>query len=1133
MKIRLTKKNQVLLKPRINRKLHGFKLFMLATVFSIGFSTVNAQNAKVSISQQNISIKDVIQRIEKQTTYLFVYNPSEINLDKKVNVNMTDASVKDVLTSVLKDQQLSFYQEGNNIVLQKLQQQDKGVKKQILGVVKDSNGETLIGASVIVKGEKIGTVTDIDGKYSLSVPVGSAIEVTYMGYVSQTATITSKNNYDFVLIEDSKTLDAVVVTALGIKRSQKALSYNVQEIKQDDITTVKDANFINSLNGKVAGVNINASSSGIGGSSKVVMRGSKSINQSSNALYVIDGVPMYNARSDGGTEFDSKGSSESIADINPEDIESMTVLTGAAAAALYGSEAANGAIIVTTKKGRVGKTTLVVTQNTDFLTPLILPDFQNRYGTGTGGLAPAPGVNSDKSWGQLLNSYNSYGYSPKDNYLKTGVVTTETISLSTGSENNQTYLSAGAVNSDGLVPNNNYDRYNFTFRNTTNFLNDKFVLDLGGSYIKQTDLNMTNQGIYMNPLVPAYLFPRGEDWSYVEMYEQYNSSRKISTQNRYPGLLTEWATDNPYWINHRTLRKNKKDRYMLNASLKYDILDWLNVVGRVRIDNANTDYSEKLFATTNTTITQGSNNGFFGIRDIKDRQTYADVMVNINKSLTEDLTLVANAGAIYSDMRQDMTEIGGPLVDTDIQSAIPNKFEIVQLDKAKAKYYQDGFREQTQSLFASVELGYKGAYYLTLTGRNDWPSQLAGVKSTKSSFFYPSVGTSFVLSEIFNIPRQIEYLKVRASFASVGTAFSRNLASMTGNNHVWDGNRYDPAMVYPVSNLKPENTQSWEVGLTAKFLKGFNFDLTLYNTETRNQTFDPKISPSSGYTNFIIQTGNVQNRGIELSFGYNNKWGDFSWATNYTFSANKNKILKLAENWVNPQDGSVTSIDELEMRGLGNSVYILKVGGTLGDMYALTELKKDHNNDIYIDKNGDVTAQNVAEPIKLGSVFPKSNMAWRNEFTWNNFNLGFLVTARLGGVVYSATQAVLDRYGVSEESALARDRGGVFVNGGDVVDPEKWYSTIGASVGMPQYYTYSATNVRLQEASLGYTFTKDKLWGIGEATITLIGRNLFMLYHKAPFDPESVATTGNFYHGIDYFMMPSTRNLGFSVRLKF
>lgn len=426
--------------------------------------------------------------------------------------------------------------------------------------------------------------------------------VNYLGYTPVEVAVNNRTSIDVTLKEDTVNVDAIVVTALGIKRSEKALSYNVQSVDSESILANKDVNFINSLAGKVAGLTINASAGGVGSASKVVMRGQKSITQSSNALYVIDGIPMYTTARDGSMEFGSQGTTDPIADINPEDIESMSVLNGAAAAALYGSDAANGAIVVTTKQGKAGHTSITVSSNTEVSSPFILPEFQNRYGTGNIYLSEGSTV---QSWGHRLNAANKYGYDPRKDYFQTGVTGTESVSVSTGTEKNQTYFSAATVNSRGVIPNNTYDRYNFTFRNTTSFLKDKLKLDVGASYIIQKDRNMTNQGLYNNPLVGAYLFPRGNDWADIEMYERYDAARRLHTQY-WPVGDAGLAMQNPYWINYRNLRENRKGRYMLNASLAYDIFDWLNVSGRIRIDNSNTTYTEKFYASTITQLTEGS-----------------------------------------------------------------------------------------------------------------------------------------------------------------------------------------------------------------------------------------------------------------------------------------------------------------------------------------------------------------------------------------------------------------------------------------------------------------------------------------------------------------------------------------------
>ena len=1098
------------------------KLFRALLILLLIAVPVQWAAAQLTLSTPRTTLGTVIKQIQSQSKYQFFYN-DKLSTVTVEPLKVKDASLEQVLNTLLKNKDISYKIEENIIYLSEKEnsnslQQQSGKERTITGQVVDAKGEPLIGVSILVKGTTDGAITDLDGNYKIMTKSNNPVIVySYIGYKTQEIPLKGQTAINITMMDDTQVIDEVVVTALGIKRSEKALSYNVTQVDAESALAVKDANFINSLNGKVAGLNINSSSSGIGGASKVVMRGSRGIEQSSNALYVIDGIPMYNLSASGGSEeMQSQGSTEAIADINPDDIESMSVLSGAAAAALYGSNASNGAIVITTKKGKVGRVALTVSSNTEMLSPFVMPQFQNRYGTS----------GTDASWGKRLNEANYRGYDPASDYFQTGLIGTESVTLSTGTEHNQTYLSAAAVNSRGIIPNNKYDRYNFTFRNTTLFLEDKMKLDVGAQYIMQKDRNMVNQGIYANPLSSAYLFPRGNDWEDYKMYERYDLERNMYTQY-WPQGGGSFRLQNPYWINYRNLRENDKDRYMLSAALSYDILSWLNVAGRVRLDNSYNTYTQKYYASTIATIAEGEN-GFYGVTNTRDKQTYADLLLNINKTFGEDWSLTANIGASYSDNRSEALAVSGPIA----ANGLPNFFTVAQLDKETGKREETGYREQTQSIFASAEVGYRSTYYLTLTGRNDWPSQLAGPNSKQSSFFYPSVGGSVVLSELFKLPESISYLKLRASWASVGLPFGRFLAYPTFSWNTSTG-AYSSQSAYPLYDLKPERTDSWEVGLTARFLKHFNFDVSFYNTKTYNQTMDAKLSPTGGYSTFYAQTGNVRNRGVELSLGYKNTWNKFSWSSNYTFSANKNKILSLFDGYINPVTGEEITKDRMDVGGLSKARFILKVGGSLGDLYSQSDLLRDSNNKIYVNADGNVAVNDKADDIYLGSVFPKANMAWRNDFQYGNWGLGFLLTARLGGVVYSATQAVLDSYGVSEATAAARDNGGVVINGNDMIDAQKWYTVVGADSGIPQYYTYSATNLRLQEASVSYTIPRKKLKNIMDITLSLVGRNLWMIYCKAPFDPESVATTGNYYQGIDYFMMPSLRSVGFNLKLKF
>lgn len=1096
---------------------------ILFVCLSLQIRGAQAQTARFTIHLENVPMEQVVNEIEAQSRYLFLFNKDIDSRRIIVSVHAENQTITQILPALFKDTGLDYAIEGMSILVTKKSDESEN-PVTVSGRVTDLKGLPIVGASVIVQGTTLGVSTDINGRFSLEVPAPASsrvLEISYLGYETARVTVGSRSHFDITLRESSSEIEQVVVTALGIKRQEKALSYNVQQVAPSDITMVKDANFMNSLAGKVAGVTINTSSSGVGGASKVVMRGTKSILQSSNALYVIDGIPMNNVGGGGGTEFDSRGATEAIADLNPEDIESISVLTGASAAALYGSSAANGAIMITTKKGQAGQFKVTYSSQTEFLAPFVMPEFQNRYGTGSYGSVSGSPV---YSWGPKLTDAARTGYTP-DEFFETGHVYTNAVTLSGGTEKNQTYFSAAAVNSDGIIPNNYYDRYNFTFRNSTQFLQDRLHLDVSASYIVQKDRNMINQGVYSNPIVSAYLFPRGDDFEAVKIFERWDPARKISVQYWPQGEGGDLRMQNPYWIAYRNPRDTDKKRYMASASLSYDILPWLNVSGRARIDNTNSVYTQKLYASSNTTITEGSSQGHYTEITNADEQIYADVMANVNKTFGEEWSLVANVGASINDVRSRELSYRGPIRD----SGVPNLFTVFDLDREKSRAQKWGWQEQTQSLFGSVEVGWKQMLYLTVTGRNDWASQLAG--SPQKSFFYPSVGLSWIPSATFDLPDAFTYLKLRASFSSVGIPFPRFLTTPT---YAYDETtqQWLPTTFREIGQLYPERTKTWEVGLDARLWNDLRLSASWYLADTSNQTFQPTVSTSSGYSSMYVQTGCVRNTGVEASLGYGHTWRDFSWDTNVTFTWNRNEILDLMDGMCDPMTGEPLK-DRLEIKGLGKAKYILKKGGTMGDLYTTSNLKYDENGYIQVDRNGNFVTTDVGEEIYLGSVLPDYNLAWRNDFSWKGAHLGILFTGRIGGICYSATQANMDLFGVSETSAAARDAGGVLINGREMVDPQRWYAAIASQSGLPHYYTYSATNFRLQELSVGYTLPRRWFRDVCSIDISFVGRNLWMIYCKAPFDPEAIASTGNNYQGIDYFMVPSLRSLGFSLRVTF
>ena len=995
----------------------------------------------------------------------------------------------------------------------KTQQSNANVK--VTGTIVDNTGEPVIGATVRVKNSKSetnGVISDIDGKFTLTAPKGAVLLISYIGLNTQEVKVTGNSELKITLRPESHTIDQVVVTALGIKRAEKALSYNVQKVSADELTRNKDANFVNSLNGKIAGVSISKSASGVGGATRVIMRGAKSIEGDNNVLYVIDGIPLFNfsGGTDSGIMGEGRVSSEGIADINPEDIESINVLAGPSAAALYGSNAANGAILITTKKGKEGRVEISFSSSADFSSPLLMPEFQNRYGNKQG---------SYESWGEKLATPSSYD--PKKDFFRTGTNFINALTVNAGNEINQTFASIATTNSRGIVPNNTYDRYNFTVRNTTNMFNKKVQLDLGASYIKQKDNNMVSQGEYWNPIVAAYLYPRGESFEGIKTFERYDNVRNFSTQY-WPISDSRYANQNPYWTAYRNLAPDDKDRFMFNAGLTYNVCDWLSVAGRVRLDQTFMTSERKIYASSFDYFAKS--NGAYEYYNYKDHQTYIDAIANINKRFN-DFNIAANVGYSYSDYASLTRGYGGNLV------LVPNKFTLQNIDPADSKVREAGGDSKVRNVaaFASAEIGWKSMLYLTVTGRNDWNSRL--VNSSEESFFYPSVGLSGIISEMIKLPTFISYLKVRGSYTEVGSPVSRSGMTPGTITTPLVGGNLKSTDIYPFTNYKAERTKSYEVGLTARFLNKLSLDLTLYKSNTYNQTFIGELPESSGYKAAYLQAGNVENRGIEMALGYNDNFGGVLWNSSLVYSKNINEIKEMVKDYHHPLSPKPINIPEVSK---DKGRVLLKVGGSINDIYARKVLAKDNQGYVNVSPSGGIGLETV-DPIYLGKTTPDFTIGWNNSFTYKNFGLSFLLNARVGGVVTSSTQALLDRFGVSKASADARDAGGVMLPNQGLYDAKKYYMlTATGENDLAGYYTYSATNVRLQELTLSYRFNPHWFKNIvKDLTLSFIATNPWMIYCKAPFDPELTSSTGTYGQGNDYFMQPSLKSYGFSVKFKF
>ncbi|HEY9542057.1 SusC/RagA family TonB-linked outer membrane protein [Prevotella sp.] len=989
-------------------------------------------------------------------------------------------------------------------------QQSQTVKGHVL----DENGEPVIGATITLKETKVATVTDLDGNFTIKADNGSRLVVSYVGYTNKEVVVNG-SNLTVRLSQDTETLNEVVVTALGIKKEAKSLSYNVQQLNSDAVNVVKDANFVNSLNGKVAGVQINSSSSGIGGASRVVMRGVKSINGENGVLYVIDGIPMPNLMpGNAGDMYSGSGSTgDMISNINPNDIESISVLSGPSAAALYGSSAANGVILVTTKKGSQGRLSVSYEGSFQFSRPLMTYKFQNTYGPSA--------IGSFDSWGEKLSTPSSYD--PND-FFQTAANIGNSVSVSTGNDKNQTYLSLGSTNAQGLIHNNDYDRYNVSFRNTSKFLNDKLTLDF--SYMLSTvkEQNMITSGQYFNPLYPLYLFPAGGDFDSMKYYERYDTERNLQNQF-WPYGNQSMALQNPYWITENNKFVNHKTRHMATASLKWDITNGVSLTGRVKYDGNYNKYESKFKAGTDLQFASAT--GHYSRNKIDLSQYFAETFLNVNKYFNHEMwSLTGVLGASFDQRNKDQAGFDGHL------SKVPNLFTLSNLDayNSKTKYTQSGYVIRKEAVYGSAQLGYKSMAYLDVTARNDWSSKLAGADD---SYFYYSAGLSGILTELLpqiKSDNYLNYLKARVSYSEVGNDPSEPFLTMTTYPVTVAG----PATttVKKNSRLTAERTKSWEAGLdVVLFRNKLKLNATFYHSRTYNQFFNIKLPETSGYTSMWVNGGRVDNRGLEFSARFSQPLGPVDWESYMTWTINRNEVKDVISEFTDPETGETYKMDQMNLGGFNGTRNLITKGGDLSDIYVRT-LKTDEHGAIYVNTRTHEVVPTQNDYIKAGHASPNYVLSWGNSFSWKGLHLGFLFNYRNGGVAVSLTQSVMDAMGSSKVSADARDNGGVLVNGKPIPAKEYFTTVASSTQTIASQYVYSATNLRLSELSLGYDVpvTKYVPW-IKGLNVSFVAHNLWMIYCKAPFDPEVTASTGTYNQGIDYFMQPSLRTMGFSVKV--
>ena len=1016
----------------------------------------------------------------------------------------------------------------SEVITQALQQ-----TKTVKGTIIDNYGDPIIGANIVVKGSTVGTITDLDGQFSLEVPANATLVVSYIGFHSQEIAYTGQSELNITLIEDTQALDEVVVTALGIKREKKALGYAMQEVGGEKLTETRDANVANALTGKIAGVQISQNGTGVGGSTRIVIRGNNSIAGNNQPLVVVDGVPIDNFSSNTadywGSSLVDKGSG--ISDISPDDIESMSVLKGPAAAALYGSRAGNGVVMITTKTGSANKGIGInLSSNFTFDNPMMTPDFQNEYGQGSNGEF---NKNVAGSWGPKMDgsmkemALGNYPYAARDNdlykdFLRTGSTWTNTLELAKTTDDVTFRASVTRLDNKSVVPNSGIDRTSINLRSTAK-LAEWLSADIKINYINQNGKNRVSLAADPNSIFYDYLtMPRSIGYSDWEPYRDNNWKRD-------DGKPAAWIVDhrtapnNPYWSTERNGNKDKRDRYIGFAAFDFTLTDWLSLKLRSGMDNYTFRY-ENIRASGNP---YWESNGSYRVQEERFKEINTDFLLTAQHNWDKFGIVGTAGGNIMYRSTSFINNYSGELIIPD--------FYAIRNGKAHEAVESSITRKQINSFYATASLSWDNYMYLDLTGRNDWSSTLP---KGNNSYFYPSVGGSWVFSQMLsNMGKNIgpmTFGKLRVSWAQVGNDtdpymlrdyYSINYDIKGGifnvSNKDWIAN----------PNLKNETIESWEVGLE---LRGFDnrlgMDVSYYRKDAKDQILKISVPAATGYRYKMINAGNIRNEGWEFALNatpVRNSNG-FTWETLLNWSKNKNKIVKLTDE----TDRQILS----DGTGIGFMQIVAEVGGSYGDMYGYG-YERDENGNKVIGENGVPIRTN--DMIYLGNNQPKWMLGWSNEFSYKNFHMGFLIDLNYGGDVYMGSIATGARFGNLKMTLDNRD--GIVVPGVTKEGAQNTVKITGQDYwaginGITEEWIYDATNARLREVSFGYTLPRTLLTKTPFTSVkaSFVARNLFMIYHKTKgFDPEAGFSNSNKTQGVEFGSMPTMRSIGFNINVAF
>jgi len=993
-------------------------------------------------------------------------------------------------------------------------------------VTSAADGGAVPGVSVLIKGTTTGTATDADGGFTLAVsdPANSVLVISFIGFATQEVALQGRTSIDVVLQEDVSQLDEVVVTALGITRDKKELGYSVQNVQGDKLTEARDVNVANALAGKVAGVQIKQNGTGVGGSTRITIRGNNTIAGSNQPLIVVDGVPMSNFASSpddywGNSQID-KGSG--LGDISPDDVANISVLKGPAASALYGSRAANGVILVTTKTGKNGGG-LSFSSNFTFDNPMMTPKFQNKYGQGVAGTF---NNNVVGSWGPEMDgstqamALGNLPYSARDNdlykdFLRTGTTWTNSVEFTKSTEELTLLAGVTRLDNKAVVPNSGLERTSVNLRATAK-INKWVSVDGKINYINQEAKNRISIARDPNNIFMDNLYrPRSVAFSDYDAFKANDWKRADGKPAAY---VTDHnaAPDNVYWSAYRNQNSDERDRYIGFLAVDFTITDWLSLKLRSGMDNYTT-ISDLIRATGNPYWEAG---GSYRVQTERYKESNSDFLLTAKKAFNK-IGVTATVGG--NRMKQSASlnnEFSGEL-------EIPDFYSISAGKEHRADFYRSG--KEINSLYGAISLSYAGQLYLDVTGRNDWSSTLP---EANNSYFYPSVGASWVFTETLKDLGPVSFGKLRASWAQVGndTDPYRLVNTYSLNYNIKDGTMgvtRDNWRANP--NLKNETIQSIETGLELLFGDRIGVDIAWYKTNAFDQILRISIPPATGYSFDLINAGNIQNSGVELALNtVPVKAGDFTWESSINWSMNKNKVIELREGLTR---------QDLSLGALPISI-VAQVGGSYGDIYGTAYLRDEDGNKI-IDVNGIPVV--APDRKKLGNAMPKGMLGWSNSLNYKSLSLGFLIDMTYGGSIFMGSINMGTSNGTLALTEGHRE-GGLVVDGvsqadgsiNDVeVTSEQYWKGIS---GINEAFVYDATNIRFRELTLSYNLPKSLLskTPLKSVKAGIAARNLFMIYSTTEgFDPEAGYSSASSAVGAEYASMPTMRSIGFNVKVGF